>query len=122
MRETVPAGKYYLGDPCYSFDKNWGEVLDSSDFFQKPYEKNGLIAIGFSTAYGDGRYNDQFGNEYPVDAGMIGLVQVGLEDRTPTGVLTVEFSKPTECYSEGEGTLHFGKYKIETGDLEDEEE
>jgi hypothetical protein len=121
MTETVPAGKHYLGDPCYSFDKSWSQVLDDSEFFEKPYKKYGLTAVGFGTAYGDGEYSDQFGNKYPVDAGMIGLVQVGLEDRTPDGVLVVEFSEETKCYSEG-GTLHFGEYVIKTGDDEYEEE
>jgi len=33
-----------------------------------------------STAHGDGTYNDQFGNEYPVDAGLIGIMPIEMCD------------------------------------------
>lgn len=121
---TLPAGKYYLGDPCYSFQKShsrWIKALETSEYFDKPYtEPRKGTAVAFNTAYGDGRYRDNKGNSYPVDAGMIGLVPVRMADCLPTGVQLVEFTGPVECYKDG-GTLTFGPYVIETGNESDNE-
>jgi hypothetical protein len=114
---TVPAGTYYLGDPCYALQgtqKAWMKILNSSDHFKKPYKVGRKIAIAFSTAFGDGEYYDQFNNKYPVDAGMIGVVPISLSTKeTPKGMLRVRFEKPTKC-SSVDGVLTFGKYKIDT--------
>ena len=73
-------GKYYVGDPCYIFGKSWDKVLNDTDYFD-----NGEIVKVFSkdcivggTAYGDGIYTDNFGREYNVDAGLIGVLPVSL--------------------------------------------
>jgi hypothetical protein len=120
---TLPAGKYYLGDPCYTLggDK-WLDVLKQSDYFDKPYVKGKKMAVAFGTAYGDGQYMDQYGNEYPVDAGMIGLVPVSMATiKKPTGVHMFTFTEPIECEDRGDGVLYFGGYAIDT-DPDDEEE
>jgi hypothetical protein len=122
---TVPAGKYYLGDPCYSLQDgtdNWGNVLDASDCFHKPYIKGKKMAVAFGTAFGDGEYFDQHGNAYPVDSGMIGLVPVSMATvKKPTGVQKVEFKSPVECTKEG-GLLKFGEYEIDTDPQEEEDD
>lgn len=82
--------------------------------------------IIFVTYYGDGEYEDQFGNSYGVDAGMIGLAstewciknEISLSD-----FVVATFDQPTQCTADtSTGTLTFGKYIIETGDNGDEEE
>lgn len=101
-RVTVPAGAYYLGDPCYVFhndergSEQWSALLDDSDYFGAGGTPEGgplgfvevpvdpahpedsaltrLPVVAFRTAYGDGGYEDREGHSYSVDAGMIGLV------------------------------------------------
>lgn len=69
------AGTYYIGDPCYAFQgENWDKILNETDFFETGKVHNGIWAG--STAYGDGAYTDQLGNEYPVDAGLIGIIPI----------------------------------------------
>jgi len=115
IRLIVPAGDYWLGDPCYCFDDSWVDLLNESDFFEKSaliQRPNGLV-LAFSTAYGDGVYNDQFGNLYGVDAGLLGLVTAGLEDRNPYGGHLIHFDENTECTND-KGNMTFGKYQIKT--------
>jgi hypothetical protein len=120
---TMPAGKYYLGDPCYSVPKDrWMEWLKAAD-----YENAGCVliadlegrkVIGFGTAYGDGVYADQFGNTYGVDAGLIGLVPVEIAENPYGGRegcgRIVEFPEPFECSRYKNGTLKFGDIVIVT--------
>lgn len=120
----VPAGKYYLGDPCYSVaDEDWDALLLSCNYFQDSAVgtcPNGLKVLSFGTAFGDGCYSDQQGRSYPVDAGIIGLTPVvdgwnregsgcGDED----GVYLVEFTQDTICSSDGK-VLRFGGISIDT--------
>lgn len=75
-----PAGTYYIGDPCYAFQGNdWDSILDESDYFATGNKTRDIMWAG-STAHGDGTYTDQFGNEYPVDAGLIGIMPIEMCD------------------------------------------
>lgn len=49
MRQIVPAGNYFLGDPCYSFEnhKKWLEILSKSDYFEEPYTQGDFVAVAF---------------------------------------------------------------------------
>lgn len=117
----VPAGTYVLGDPCYTVpDEDWDKLLQSCDYFKRPVGiSGGFEVLAFPTLYGDGVYRDQKGREFPVDAGLIGLVPVEYAQITddkfyPT--YTVEFKTLTACECRADGTLIFGDVKIETGD------
>jgi hypothetical protein len=76
----VPAGKYWLGDPCYIIkDQDWLHFCNEHSFNETEFNScvalsDGTPVLAFSTYYGDGCYSDQHGNSYPVDAGLIGLV------------------------------------------------
>ena len=80
---TFPAGEYYIGDLCYVMHAEWGEVCDlmfaaaGDDMVEGdlPMADGRNIFIA-STAYGDGTYNDNKGNYYPVDSGTIGIIAV----------------------------------------------
>lgn len=115
----VPAGKYWLGDPCYSVPNDlWMPLLNSCEIFEKPIgtvTKDGqkYQVLAFGTAYGDGCYRDQFNNSFPVDAGLIGLTPAGLTDGHPFGSTLVEFAEDTECFCY-EGILQFGPHTINT--------
>ena len=126
----VPAGKYYVGDPCYAFNEGWIPLLESCDYFDRPAAANGVVA--FSTAYGDGVYHDGDGRRYMVDAGLIGIVPVDVaECEEVTGMHLVEFTTPVRCDSD-EGVISFKAdnvrieintdYELEEPSYHDEEE
>ncbi len=119
----VPAGKYFLGDPCYAVaDKDWHGLLDSCGYFEDSpigtIPNTDRKVLAFSTMYGDGSYQDQYGNEYGVDAGMIGLTplvdEFDKKQLLESLGLIVEFTRPTKCSNKTEGVLEFGKYSIDT--------
>lgn len=122
MRDLLPAGEYYIGDPCYVID-SWDEFL-APFWMQEPrggvFDFDGYPVAAFYTLYGDGYYTLEPGGEgLPVDAGMIGAIPVVLMTKggEADGAL-VSFDEPFECY-EINGVLHFGDYTVETGDVDD---
>jgi len=134
---TLPAGKYWIGDPCYvlSHDDskfNWGEFCSFCFKDDSTGRKNegivthqGITFAYFGTAHGDGCYNDQYGNEYGVDAGMIGCIHVAsVIDKNGLGLGTVhEFNEPfTASYDEyDKGTIRFGHISIPTDGCDEDE-
>lgn len=78
----MPAGEYYIGDPCYVIDNDlWDEFCDATFAMKKDYgvfEFKGYKCFVSSTNYGDGTYTDQMHRKYPVDAGIIGAIPIGL--------------------------------------------
>jgi hypothetical protein len=130
---VVPAGIYVIGDPCYAVpDKDWDGLLQSCNYFESPigYVNDGaqkFPVLAFSTKWGDGCYPGSDGNEYPVDAGLLGLVPVEIvealvdHDGDYDGVI-VKFDKPTLCVNDGSGNLKFGHINIDTDPAEEEED
>lgn len=120
---TVHPGKYVLGDPCYTFPADsWPDLLVSCDLFRgSPVgTAAGLEVAAFQTACCDGIYTDNYGNTYPVDARLIGLVPVyeGIPLKPGAG-LRVEFTAPGRCSTDGMGRMKFGSYEINTDDPDD---
>lgn len=119
----IPKGEYFLGDPCYCFGKKWSDILDETDFFNRSKvmetEAGPKILMAFNTAHGDGTYEDQYGNEYSVDAGLIGLVPVEIIELKYSRERLSELGKFV-TFNEGDivksngGTLSFGQYIIKT--------
>lgn len=125
---SMPAGSYWVGDPCYaSRQANWSEYCSSSECFEDPVATadDGSWVVGLPTMYGDGVFSDGWGREYPVDAGLIGLVpaefaEVG-EDGKVWGAHLVTFEHSFMAAVEG-SVIRFGPIEIETGDVEEDEE
>jgi hypothetical protein len=135
LKETLTmmkAGKYYVGDLCYVLDNRWNEfcsvtipgnkVLDGE--MQLP---DGTKFATYCTAFGDGVYNDQFGNSYGVDAGLIGCVLVeDVDKETPVADLPhlgAVFDFPNDfATSETNGVITIGHVVIDTGYHDDDEE
>lgn len=85
---------FFIGDICYVLSddvyyKNWGET--------NKWEDGSFVANGYEyavarTKHGDGCYDDQWENQYPVDAGVIGCVsaelctRINFGDNTDLGV------------------------------------
>ena len=133
MSMTMPAGQYYVGDLCYVMHDAWTEVCDL--MFPSAAEtfgmadgvmtlKDGRKFAVFSTAYGDGVYGDQYGHDYPVDAGSIGCIRVeDIKDATADLGLgaIIDFEQDFDVYSDGEN-LTFGHIVIPTGAEDYDEE
>lgn len=134
---TMPAGRYYVGDLCYVM--TYGEWEDVCDVTCGPngYEvlngefdlSDGRRFATYSTMYGDGGYQCSDGAILGVDSGMIGCILVD-DIRAPSGQTEVElrgygtvidFEKPFETGSDGNGLIRFGDVTIETGDMEGDE-
>jgi len=113
------AGEYYLGDPCYQTQKLWMDLLqtDCNYFMDSAIScvRDELEVLSFGTKHGDGCYNDQFGNSYGVDAGMIGLTPVSQsETKDSKYSKIVKFEHDVLCYATDDGKLVFGEYVIDT--------
>lgn len=130
---TMPAGKYLVGDLCYVMHPEWDDACDlffagrddhgcNQGEFQLP---DGRRFASYNTKYGDGTYTDQFGNNYPVDAGLIGCIRVddvNDPDAWLEGMHVHEFTSPFEVYYEN-GTIHVGHIAVDTaGYWEDDED
>jgi hypothetical protein len=82
-KHLMPAGTYYIGDPCYLFngptgDEWWNKLCDL--MFRPMY--HGLLEVdritvwSDSTNFGDGSYSSNKDREYFVDSGTIGIVRI----------------------------------------------
>ena len=125
-KHILPAGKYYIGDPCYVVADNlWDKLIDSTGCFGLDLENvtnwndgkffyKALPCFASGTAYGDGVYRDGMGGKYPVDAGLIGIMPV--ENCKKSGLnlgRIVEFLHSFEVW-EDNGIFHFGHIRIDT--------
>jgi hypothetical protein len=133
---TMPAGKYYIGDLCYVLHERWDEFCNLTINGQNVLDgefnlKDGTRFATFTTRWGDGTYEDQHGNEYGVDAGLIGCVRIEDIDLTnPENFLhggnLVEFVNDFSTFSAG-GVITIGNIVIDTDvaenyDQEEEDE
>ena len=130
---TAPV-RYFLGDLCYVLHDVWDEVCDITDLDNDEWEyelKDGRKFILFSTAFGDGQYNDLDGNPYSVDSGTIGAIKVddivdttGLSNALGLGLGHIhEFPAEIEgfdcCYDEG--VINIYSVSIDTAGYYDSE-
>lgn len=133
----MPAGKYWIGDPCYVFphegllSEKWDEFLDEAeDFNDTTYVEldDGKIKIwAASTAYGDGSFIANSGKLFSVDAGLIGIVPqetvdyLGREDNDLENLgLFIEFNEPFIVQAQN-GSFTFGYLTIDTDEEVEED-
>lgn len=114
---TLPAGEYWVGDPCYAVQDYalWDEMGKVSDWFQKSViaQVGDKWVVGIGTTWGDGTYQDQSGREYPVDAGMIGVAPVADWVGEPSGMHKVTFDREFTV-GKDDTTIVIGPIRIET--------
>jgi hypothetical protein len=133
--ETTTTTRYYVGDLCYVMGEAWAEVCSIVDLDNDEWEyelEDGRRFFLFSTAYGDGHYNDLDGNPYAVDSGTIGAIKVDDIRDTESLSTTVgnglghihEFPAEIEGYdcSYDEGAISIYGVYIDTADDDDCEE
>ena len=85
---------FYIGDICYAladdvYNGIWGHVHGFDDGCFEVPKKGHSFGVG-STAYGDGCYEDEDGNKYGVDAGVIGIVPLELCEKGTSGGTVIE--------------------------------
>ena len=90
---TLPAGKYFIGDPCYVFSNDddntdWHDVIELNTFDDPEFTAmlDGSPLAAYGTMYGDGVYGakmtgplslrKRLSGMYPVDAGLIGVTNL----------------------------------------------
>jgi hypothetical protein len=117
MKVIIQAGKYYLGDPCYSINESWNDILKQYKNFKEPLIDvlEGQI-LAFKT--GDGEYPSNAGRKFCVDSGLLGLVPVELAEKELQGrqvfnSMIVDFREPTLC-KKVKGKLYFDRVVIDT--------
>lgn len=112
---------FFIGDPCYVLDDvNYDGVLGAAHWVPGAYSCKALDGsehdMAFDdTAYGDGEYEDNFGNTYGVDAGILGAVPLELCWQKGKPVSEEEMNRlghvfyGTECEfdTDGEGNFNF---------------
>lgn len=74
-------GEYFVGDLCYVMEADWDEfcaiTMPEGQCLDGEFTLSDGRKFSFSrTAYGDGSYEDQWGNSYDVDAGLIGCIKI----------------------------------------------
>lgn len=136
-RGHLPKGTYAIGDLCYMIDiKLWDEMCDTV-FID---EREGYFTVGeyvgwYSyTKYGDGLYESNSTHMFPVDAGLIGAIQIeALLDKNTaredfnlsslitskvekTGILVTKLDNETHPETNRFGTIMIGDIHIYTGE------
>ena len=81
-KATLPAGKYYIGDLCYSLPDRLYDRVFGPDFEAGLYtsKKNPNHVFWLENTGGDGCFNGSDGKEYCVDAGIIGIASYDILD------------------------------------------
>lgn len=134
QKAILAPGKYYVGDLCYVIGRNrtkdkddWMEFLEESYWKVAtdtcaggPVEYKGHKGFAAYTYFGDGCYFDEEGNEFGVDAGMIGIIPVEAcevpEDQMNSLGHVFEFKKPIHCFRDEHGVFSFDSDIIVTID------
>jgi hypothetical protein len=124
---TFPAGRYYIGDPCYVVaPDDWIPLLHKTGYLgyeDSPNWNEGVFSykdekcFACGTAHGDGVYFDNKSHKYGVDAGLIGILpekvctfgQTCSDERDNVH----EFTEDFEVWIEN-NVFHFGNIRIDT--------
>jgi hypothetical protein len=110
---TLPAGRYVIGDLCYRDQEDADELFADYQPGKIKTLYDGRRYAYLNTAYGDGSYSDQDGNEYSVDSGTIGIMQYDDGELDSRMGRTFEFDSDFQVYASN-GVLHFGHISIDT--------
>jgi hypothetical protein len=128
---VLEEGTYYIGDPKWAFtDDNgfdWKEVKDILELSEDDEMRiKGEHVSCFYTVLGKGWFQDNAGQKYHLESGLIAVVPVSLLDNPNTSQLkkhgrVVEFEDPIGLMQEETGLVHIGPYKIDTAKFADGE-
>jgi hypothetical protein len=98
---TAPPGKYYIGDLCYvlgdgHYDRIFGKIGGFSDGLYQKRDSEEFFFVA-ATAWGDGCYIGSDGNQFAVDAGIIGITPISCCHKDDGGGHFYTFKKPVTC-------------------------
>ena len=81
---VLEKGRYWIGDPCYVFPNHgpmsdrWDKLIEKNDCFNAgPFTEidGGKIKVwADGTTFGDGLYSSNINFNFPVDAGLLGII------------------------------------------------
>lgn len=119
--DTMPAGRYYVGDLCYVMHDVWDEFCDITIDGHRCLDgvftlKDGRRFATFGTKWGDGYYKDGMGRGYSVDAGLIGcILESDIQDPEAhtSGGQIMDFAVDFDVW-EHNGMIRFGDLSIDT--------
>jgi hypothetical protein len=124
MKNRLPAGEYYIGDPCYVIENDrWDEWLELFwDNRPEVFDFDAADQIAFNTAYGDGAYDCSNGASLPVDAGIIGAIPMSIIKcgRPEVDGTVVTFETAFTC-EDRNGLLIFGDLEVDTDPSDNDE-
>jgi hypothetical protein len=118
----MKAGTYYIGDLCYILHNRWDEfcsiTIDGNSCKDGEFKfEDGVEFASYETAYGDGFYTDQYGHDFPVDAGLIGCIETKYihpeELKNLSMGAVIEFKESFPTFS-SDGVIVFGDIVIDT--------
>ena len=131
----LPAGTYFIGDPCYLFGhddegtKKWEDICNQIDeepaYVGKLISQGDRLAFIGGTANGDGTFYDHENHEYGVDAGLLGCSPIEwnsykYEDLEKLGHVHT-FDDQFQC-TWIDGNFSFGSFIIHTDYIGEERE
>lgn len=96
----IPAGTYYIGDLCYALsDDIYDNIFGGTGYCSGIYEEKATkrLFLVANTAYGDGEYPGSDGNNFAVDAGIIGICSASLVEKSGRGGHMYTFKTPVRC-------------------------
>jgi hypothetical protein len=124
-------GEYWIGDLCYVMHDEWQEVCkimwgDLNAPLETKLNDGRKFGMAY-TLYGDGVYLDNYGNDYGVDAGLIGVIKVSdISERDRPNIKlghVHKFDTEFQLSRDDLGMITIGHVEIFTGDyVEDVEE
>ena len=77
---SLPAGRYWVGDPALMFQSNkdkkkWDKIIKDTNFFlQSHYQDPALEIWASDTVYGEGFYYSNDDRYVIVESGLIGII------------------------------------------------
>ena len=134
---TLPAGAYYIGDPCYILnDEIYHKILmplvfeslrnrrNAYEFYSNPNNEYTQRGVVMHTLEGDGLYPSNTGLFFAVDSGQIACIDmacIGITEDidyavSKNSVCIYNFNKPFNCVRYDNGVLRFNSVSINTWD------
>lgn len=128
---VLDKGTYYIGDICYAlrddvYHNGWGVQFEYANGLYELEEKQFAV---LSTAYGDGCYGASGVDcMFPVDAGNIGMVDIGLVDKfeigdnIPFGIVRTFDSDIEFSYDNGVISVVSGDFEMRIATADDDDD
>lgn len=120
--ETLPAGQYFMCDPCYVIpDEDWdrfiNEVAEETHAVFTLSNGQSVNVWYASTEFGDGTYlaESYLGStDISVDSGCIGVVEVFDNPKSTNDIFIINPKRKFEVSVE-DGTFKIASFEIQTG-------